>query len=111
MRKIIYLIMIIGFLASGSTAFAKKSLFYILPKGTKVLAFVGDPHSLNVTPMRLTSYENQSILIFHRKSGPGIWSFYLRGFVHDDKIRGRVEIPLNGYFMVSKRKIINPKNK
>lgn len=83
---------------------ADKTLFYVIPKGTKVLAFVGDPHSLNVKPIRLTSYEDQPVLIFHKKSGPGVWSFYLKGFEHNEQGR-KVTISDNGYFMVSRRKL------
>lgn len=83
----------------------KKTLFYKLPKGTTVLAFVGEPHSLNVQAVKFTSYEDQAILLFHRKSGRGIWAFYLKGFVHHHPTMGRVEISHSGYFIISKRKI------
>lgn len=86
-------------------AYAKKSLFYIIPKGTQVLAFLGDPHSLDFKPVRLTSAEDQTVLIFHRRSGRGIWAFYVRGFSHLDPRVGATLISDNGYFVISKYKI------
>lgn len=104
MKKIILILCIV--LAFGVVkAYAGKSLFYILPKGTPVLAFIGNPHSDELKPVRLTSFEDQTILLFHRKSGPGIWAFYLRGFSHLDPHKGKTIIAEQGYFIISKRKI------
>jgi hypothetical protein len=105
MKKIILILFAVMYLGIVKADAANKNLFYIIPKGTTVLAFIGDPHSLNVKPIRLTSYEDQNILIFHRKSGPGIWAFYLKGFSHLTSNGTKTIIPNDGYFMVSKRKI------
>ena len=108
MRKLL-IILLVGFiiLITNPTDAKTKKLFYTLPKGVQVLAFIGDPNksAAHLETIRLKSYENQRVILFHKKSGRGIWAFHLRGFIHNDPVRGRVEINSQGYFIVSKRKL------
>jgi len=78
--------------------------FRYLPKGTIVLAFIGNPTTLDLVPVRLTSYEDQRVQFFHRRSGPGLHTFYLRGFRYKTD-EGYEVIRDHGYFMVHKRKL------
>jgi len=93
---------------SSSTAETSKTTHY-LPKGVKVLAFIGNPVTLDLTPVRLTSYEDQVVRFFHKKSGPGLHAYYLKGFQYKtdsgyEVIRGL------GYFIVPKRKVKHTKH-
>jgi len=105
MKKFLVLCITLVIVSLGITKVEAKTLFYVIPKGTMVLAFIGNPHSSILKPVRLVSYQDQVVLLFHRKSGRGIWAFYLRGFLHDDPVKGRMEITKQGYFVLSRRKV------
>jgi len=102
MIKHILIIIICFSLVTGSSAAYKKKKVYWIDKGITVLAFIGDPHSLKLTPVRFKTYEKQVIKLFHKKSGPGIYAFYLPGLKVRDMFGGK-RIITNGYFMVKKR--------
>jgi hypothetical protein len=84
---------------------AASTMFYILPKDTVVLGFLGNPHRLDWKPVRLISYEDQSILLFHKKSGRGIWAFYVRGFSYLDKDGSKKFVSSDGFFTVKRKDI------
>ena len=102
--SLIIVILIVVSVTSSSAESSLKGIYYI-SKNVKVLAFYGDPHSLNVTPLRLTSSERQKIRLFHKKSGPGIYAFYIEGFKYktDDDYEVVRE---KGYFLISRRKVM-----
>ena len=115
MKKLRYVLLLTSLMivifvvcTTNSDAESGKSIHY-LPKGVTVLAFIGNPVTLDLTPIRLTSYEDQVVLLFHKKSGRGIYAFYLEGFQYktDD---GYEVIRDLGYFMVSRRKIRQAKH-
>ena len=112
MIKYISIIIIMCFvLSTGSSAYNKKKKVYWIDKGVTVLAFIGNPHSLKLHPVRFTTYKKQVIKLFHKKSGPGIYAFYLPGFAAKDIFGGERIIPYDGYFMVKKRFIRSPEDK
>jgi len=92
-----------GFLAFAGSAFAKKSNdIYWVKKNVTVLVFIGDPNSLKLKTVQYTTSIKQRINLFHKKSGPGVYAFYLPGLiiVEDGIIR---KIKENGYFLVRRR--------
>ena len=106
MKKFLLTILIVLVVSTtGSLAESRPEGIYYISKNVKVLAFLGDPHSLNVTPLRLTSFEHQKIRLFHKKSGPGIYAFYIDGFRYKDGDDYEV-VREKGYFLVSRRKVI-----
>ncbi len=88
---------------------SKYSIFY-MSKNVKVLAFIGHPSSLDVTPIRLESYANQKIHLIHKKSGPGVYAFSLLGFKYKTD-KGYEVMREQGYFLISKYKIRKSKYK
>lgn len=95
---------IILFILLASTGFcAEDNDVYWIDKDVTVLAFVGHPHSLKVEPVKYTTFINQKVDLFHKKSGPGIYAFYLPGLVVKDSYGRPFKIRKEGYFLVKKR--------
>ena len=103
MIKYITIIIICLALVTGSSAYNKREKVYWIDKGITVLVFIGNPHSLKLTPVRMITYKKQVIKLFHKKSGPGIYAFYLPGFVSKDIFGRERIITYDGYFMVKRR--------
>jgi hypothetical protein len=51
----------------------------------------------------MTTYEKQKINLFHKKSGPGLYTFYLPGLVYKDYFGHRQQINKEGYFITKRR--------
>ena len=102
--KFISMIIIICFtLSTGSSAYNKKERIYWIDEGITVLVFIGNPHSLKLTPVKMTTYKKQVIKLFHKRSGPGVYAFYLPGFVSKDVFGKRSIVSDDGFFMVKRR--------
>lgn len=99
MKKLIFIIVVICFLSPSVHA---KTKFYWVDKGIIVLAFIGNPYSQNVIPIKLTSSKKQRIRLFHKKSGPGIYAFYLKGFSVKNS-HGQIKtVTKKGFFLVKR---------
>ncbi len=91
-------------LSTVSSAKNKNETLYWIDGGITVLGFVGDPHSLKLIPIRFTTYEQQTIKLFHKKSGWGLYAFYLPDLVV--RVSGGKSIIMDdGYIIVKKRHI------
>lgn len=102
MKKIIMLACVLGLLASSGTAIAKKSNNYWIKKNVTVLVFIGEPNSLKLKTVKYTTSTKQRINLFHKRSGPGVYAFYLPGLIIvEDGITRKIK--QNGYFLVKKR--------
>ena len=86
---------------TGSSASKERNVYWI-DKGVPVLAFIGNPHSLKLKPVRFTTSEKQPINLFHKKSGPGIYAFYLPELAVQSTI-GKRTLSMDGYFLVKRR--------
>jgi hypothetical protein len=104
MKKLIYLFTLLVLLTIGSTAIAADSGFYWIDKNVTVLAFLGNRYSLNLHPVKYTTYQRQLIRLFHKRSGGGIYAFHLRGLIISKSSR-RVTLKQEGYFLVKKSQI------
>jgi len=106
--SLVIVISMVIFVSISSAESQASSIFYI-SKGVKVLAFVGGPpDSLSLKPIRVTSYEDQEIYLLHKDSGPGLYSFYLKGFKYESNDEyGSFDD--DGFFVVSRRKVSQTK--
>jgi hypothetical protein len=99
MKKLIFIIIVICFPLSSANA---KTKLYWIDKGITVLAFIGNPYSQNIIPIKLTSSKKQKIRLFHKKSGPGIYAFYLKGLSIKNK-HGQIKtVTKRGFFLVKR---------
>jgi len=81
----------------------KKTKHYWVDAGVTVLVFIGDPHSLDLQMVRMTTAEKQQIKLFHKRSGPGLYAFYLPGLVYKDDFGNKQITTKDGWFIAKKR--------
>lgn len=100
MKRFILICIIISFpLFSNSSP-----KIYWVDKDLTLLAFVGKPTSSSVTPKKIVTYEKQQIKLFHKKSGRGIYAFYLKGLITRDYL-GLKAIEPEGFFLVKRKNV------
>ena len=104
MKKLICLFTLVVLLTIGSTAIAEDSGFYWIDKNVTVLAFLGNLNSLNLHPVKYTTYNRQLIRLFHKRSGGGMYAFHLKGLVIT-KFGKRITLRNKGYFLIKKNQI------
>ena len=81
-----------------------KQKTYWIDANVSVLAFIGDPNTLDLIPVRMTTYEKQVIQFFHGDSGYGVRAFYLPNLIiHSEE--GRKVVTDNGYFLIKLRHV------
>lgn len=91
-------------LSTGSSAHHKnKRTTYWIDGNKTMLAFIGDPNSLKLTPVKFTTSKTQTIKLLHKKSGPGLWAFKLPGLVVKDSFGRERVVMNNGYILVKRR--------
>ena len=76
---------------------------YWIDDGREVLAFIGDPDSLQTVVAKLTTFGKQKINLMHKKSGPGLYAFNLKGLEVKDELGQMIVIDMNGFFVAKKR--------
>jgi len=101
LKKIIIFISIFIF-SVYSIAMSKRAKQYWINKNVTVLAFIGNPNSSSLTPVRFVTYEKQPIVLMHKKSGRGIYAFYLKNLIVKGDY-GRRVIKKEGFFVVKKK--------
>jgi len=95
---------IILILSLSFTSNAGKSKTYWINGGREVLAFVEiDPGSNQFMPVKLTISGRQQITLKHKRSGPGLWAFELKGLIVEDDAGPKLPLELEGYIIVKKR--------
>jgi hypothetical protein len=103
MHKIFSIMLCISLLAISSTALAKDQ-YYKIRKDVKVLAFIGDPASRHCKPIRYTIAFDQKIRLLHKRSGPGVYAFYIENLIVKSEY-GVQAIKEEGYFLARTRHI------
>ena len=103
LKRLVILIICISLLTTPAFSKQNKIKHYWIDKGVPLLVFIGDPHSLDLQMVRMTTYEKQEIKLFHKKSGPGLYAFYLPGLVYKDDFGNKQTITKNGWFIAKKR--------
>jgi hypothetical protein len=76
---------------------------YWIDGGREVLAFVGDSGSSAVVPVKFKIANKQKIELMHKKSGPGLYAFYLHGLVVKDENGENKILTTDGFFIAKKR--------
>jgi hypothetical protein len=107
MKKPIIMLICLGILFIGTSSFAKTK-YYRIKKNTEVLVFLGVPGSNEVIPVKYTTARDQNIKLFHKRSGPGIYAFYLEDLLIKDGSTEKVAKG-QGYFLAKKRQLIYQK--
>ena len=102
-RCILMSIIICLTLTPESNAGNKQKMYWV-DANVSVLAFIGDPHTLDLIPVRMTTYEKQSIQFFHKDSGYGMRAFYLTNLIIKSE-EGRRLVTDNGYFLIKLRHV------
>lgn len=103
MKRLIILIICISLFNAPAFSKQKKTTNYWVGPGVTVLVFIGDPHSLDLQMVRMTTAEKQQIKLFHKRSGPGLYAFYLPGLVYKDDFGNKQTITKDGWFIAKKR--------
>ena len=103
MKRFIILIICISLLTTPAFSKQKKTKHYWVDAGVTVLVFIGDPHSLDLQMVRMTTAEKQQIKLFHKRSGPGLYAFYLPGLVYKDDFGNKQITTQEGWFIAKKR--------
>jgi hypothetical protein len=88
-------------LVMAGTAIAQD--FYRINKDVKVLAFVGKPSSLNTKAVQYTTAVKQYITLFHKRSGPNLYAFHLKGLIVKGKDGEPRTVKNDGFIVVKKR--------
>jgi len=107
LKKII--IFIIVFIFSVCSAMSKRTNEYWIDKNVTVLAFIGSPVLSSSIPIRITTYEKQPIILLHKKSGRGIYAFYLKNLIVKGKHGRKHIIKKEGFFVVKKKLLSHSK--
>lgn len=107
MKKIITAVVICFILAITNSCLSKtdEEQYYWIDKWVTVLGFVGDPNSLNFTPVKFITYRKQRIKLFHKKSGPGLYAFYLPNLLIQNEYGLENSVWRNGFFVVKKSQV------
>jgi hypothetical protein len=111
--KIKFLLYVLAILTIGLNAYpglTSKYTTYWIKGDVTVLAFIGEPDTLNLQMIRYTTYCDQQVTLLNRESGPGIYSFYLFGLIIKDENGNRKRINENGFFLY-KVKDLKPESK
>lgn len=98
MKKFFILVVCLSILSIGAPALASDT-YYQIKKDIKVLAFIGDPNSRKCKPVRYTTAIDQKIKLLHKKSGPGVYAFYLEGLLVKGEDSMMSIINDQGYFL------------
>lgn len=97
-------ICVVLFILLSFTGTSMSAQLYKIKGGTDILAFVGKPTSSNVKPVKYKIVRDQYVSLFHKRSGWGIYAFYLKGLkVYDE--RGIYTTAPEGFFVIKKRMV------
>lgn len=108
-KYLITAIVISLILSTGISAKKNDRTIYWIDGGRTMLAFIGNPNSLKLKPVKFTTSRMQTIKLLHKKSGPGIWAFKLPGLVIVDSFGQERFVMTNGYILVKKKWIRSTK--
>ncbi len=86
-------------------AVSKEDETYWIGANITVLTFLGNPHSHQLKPVKFTTAVKQKVKLFHKKSGRGIYAFYLMNLIVLDEEGKRKLVRANGYFLAKRRQV------
>jgi len=101
-KLILIFIFFFSFMLAHSDS-AKK--IYWIDEDITVLTFLGNPYSKNVTPIKVTTSKKQKIYLFHKKSGPGIYAFYLEGLSTKNQFGMTIVMDKKGFFLAKSKEV------
>jgi len=104
--KIISMIICVCIL-TGGIAFAGRHTHYVIDKDVTVLAFVGPLGSKKAEAVKYITAKRQVITLLHKRSGPGIWAFYLNKLMVRDEKGDMQILDVEGFF-ITKRRLVKP---
>ena len=102
-------ISLLGF-CDGSVHAAQTKEYWI-DEGREVLAFIGDPSDLQVKPAKFKIAKTQKIRLIHKKSGPGVYAFDIKGVVILGENGRHHVIRVPGFIMVKAKYLRTTKYK
>ena len=79
--------------------------YYVIKPNVKVLAFIGDPGSLDTTPVSYVTAEKQVILLMHKRSGPGLYAFHLQGLLVKTDSGVPYSVDSTGFIVVKRKHV------
>ena len=82
-----------------------RDYYYVIKPNVKVLAFIGDPGSLDTIPESYVTAEEQVVLLMHKKSGPGLYAFHLQGLLVKSDSGVPYSVDSTGFIVVKRRHV------
>lgn len=108
MRKLMWAIIIIAIFALTMQAANSTAAYrvYKVKANQSVLGFMGPIGSKQFVSIRLKTAKRQEVKLLHRRSGPGLYTFYVKELIVKNEEGNIFTIQQEGYFVARRSQII-----